>query len=1217
VLRPVRFWKLNALEANVRRFFLLFLAAAAFLCAQEFRGTFSGTVTDATGASVPKAKVTATEVHTGLKTTVFSEGSGVYTIPFLAPGQYDISAEATGFREYLHQGMTLEAGASLALDIRLQVGAVSDTVTIVGETPVLEAANATVGQVLSTKEVDSLPLNGRVPMMLGNLAFGVISTYEPGPVRPFDNSAPNELSIGGAPSSRNEVLLNGAPNAGQTNQMAYSPIQDATKEVRLNLFDMDAAYGHTMGGTVNVITKTGTNDFHGASWIYNQTSVFDANEFFVNAAGKPRPPYHQNQWGFIADGPVYMPKVFNGRNKVFWLFGYEGMRDSDPANSPLETSSPENFATVPTAAERTGNFAALSSLGSSYTIYDPNSAVVSGSGIARTPFPGNTVPSSRINPIAQSLMNYYPQPNTAGLANGTQNYAISTVDSDGYDNEMGHLDINLSDKNRIAVDAHHNYRKQNKNNFFDDPATGNYLFRINQGAAVDDVYTISPTVFTDVRASWTRYIENHSSPADGVNPTSLGFPSYIDANSKFLMLPYITFNDSLTSVTNSVSGGARSDFEPLGYNSDSTNYNDIFQVFGDVVKVHGNHTIKLGADGREYRWSGYTFGNPSGTYGFNSVWTNAAGAAGSAAPLGQEFAAFLLGLPYSGSLDQNTQSTVQSKYLAVFINDDWKVKSNLTISLGLRWEHDFPETERYDRSLDGFNPTAANSISATAAANYAASPNPLLPASQFQSVGGPTFAGAGNPSIYTDQSKIFSPRAGFAWTPRALGGSTVIRGGAGILVDPILLPIGGTSPAVGSSNVAYATLNQPGFSQTTNMTVTGNNYLTPSATLSNPFPGGVFVQPSGSSLGASTNLGSSIVFVDPRLRNPYVARWQLGIQHELPKQFVLEVAYIGNRADHLPIITQLDYIPRQYLSTSILRNNTVINQLTATTANPFQGLLPNSSSLNGKTVAVDQLLIPYPQYALPTVPTPCPACSTGSPSNGVLEQENPAGSSEYESLNVRLQKRLSSNLQLLNNFVYSQLIDRMAYLNDSDLAPEKRVSSDSRPLREILAVNYILPIGRNRLINLRSSVLDGIIGGWGLNGILTLQSGPPIIWGNYIYMGGPLDYNSHQPNGTAFNVSDFVTSSSLQPADNIRYFDNQFNNLRRDPTEELDVNMNKRFSIKEKVSLEIRLEAFNVTNRVTFGAPATSNDVTSAAFGIISSQANTPRRIQTALRLVW
>jgi hypothetical protein len=1183
---------------------------AAILPAQEYRGTFSGTVTDASGAAIPKARIIVTGTATGSKSTVYSGDSGAYTIPFLPPGKYSLSAEAPGFKEYLRDGLTLSAGESPVIDIKLEVGAANESVTVTADAPILESSTPTVGQVLSTKEVDSLPVNGRVPMMLGNLAFGVISTYEPGPVRPFDNSAPNEISIGGAPSSRNEVLLNGAPNAGQTNQMAYSPIQDTVTEVRVNLFDMDAAYGHTMGGTVNVVTKSGTNGLHGASWIYNQTSAVDANSFFNNSSGKPTPPYHQNQYGVYASGPVWIPKVFNGKNKIFWLFGYEGMRDSDPANSPLETGNPENFATVPTSAERTGDFSALLAQGASYTIYDPNTAVASGSTIARTPFANNVIPSSLLNPIAVNLMKYYPLPNIAGQKNGLENYVLNTTDSDSFNNEMGRLDVNFSEKNRLSFNAQHNYRAQNKNNFFDDPATGNYLYRINQGVGLDDVYTFSPTTFVDLRASWARYIENHSSPADGIDPASLGFPSYIDSSSKFLMLPYITFNNSVTGAgAPGVSGGARPNFEPLGYNGDSTNYNDIFQFFGDVVKVHGNHTLKMGMDAREYRWAGYTFGNPSGTYGFDSVWTNASGSSGTAASLGQEFASFLLGLPASGSLDVNTQSTVEAKYLGLFINDDWKFKSNLTLNLGLRWEHDFPEYEKYNRTLNGFNPSVVNSISTAAAAAYSASPNALLPASQFKALGGPTFAGGDANAIYNVQSKIFSPRAGFAWSPSKMHGKMVIKGGAGILVDPILLPISGSSPAVGSSNVAYGTLNQPGFSQTTNMTVTNNTYLSPAATLSNPFPSGILA-PSGSKLGASTNLGSSIVFVDPNVRNPYVGRWELSIQYQLPKQFVLEVAYIGNRGNHLPIVTQLDYIPAQYLSTSLVRNAAVNSELTGTVTNPFKGLLPNSSSLNGSTVSLAQLLIPYPQYAVPAVPSP------GTPANGVLMQLNPAGSSYYESLNVRVQKRLSATLTLLNNFSWSRLTDRLAYLNDSDPEPEKRISSDSRPLRDVMAGTYNLPIGRGRLVNLQNRWVDGLVGGWGLNGILTLQSGPVLTWGNYIYLGGALDYNAHEPNGNAFNTSEFITSSSQQLVYNIRTFDNQFNNLRRDPTKQLDVSMTKNFYIKEGGPyFQVRLEAFNVTNRVTFGAPTTTP--TSSSFGIIGAQANTPRRLESALKLVW
>ncbi len=1075
----------------MRRILFLLPLMAAFLSAQEYRGTFSGTVTDAQGGGIAKARIVATETRTGVKSTAESEPSGAYTIPFLAPGQYEITAEAPGFKKAVRQGLTLESGATPTVDIHMEVGQVSDSVTVTAETPILESANPTIGQVLSTKEVDALPVNGRTPMMLGNLAFGVTSTFEPGPVRPFDNSAPNEISIGGAPSSRNEVLLNGAPNAGQTNQMAYSPIQDAVTEVRVNTFDMDAAYGHTMGGTVNVITRSGTNDIHGATWIYNQTSAVDANSFFNNSSGKPRPPYHQNQYGGMVNGPVFVPKVFNGKNKLFFLFGYEGMRDSDPANSPLEGSNPENFITVPTAAERQGNFSSLLSQGSAYTIYDPSTAAVSGTSITRTPFPNNTIPTARLNPIALNLLQYYPVADAPGTSNGSQNYVSSgTTDFDRYDNEMGRLDVNLSDRNKLSFDARHNYRAQNKNNFFDNPATGNYLYRINQGAALDDVYTISPTLFTDVRLNWARYIENHSSNADGVDPSSLGFPSYISSSAEFKMLPYITFNNSVTSTSAaSVTGGARTNFEPLGYNGDGTNFNDIFQLFGDVVKIHGNHTIKVGADAREYRWSGYTYGNPSGTYAFNSVWTNATGTGGTAAPLGQEFASFLLGLPAAGGIDLNAHNTVSAKYAGFFINDDWKARSNLTINLGLRWEHDFPEYEKYNRSLDGFNPTATNSISAAAAANYAASPNALLPASAFHALGGPTFASSSNPAIYTDHSKIFSPRVGFAWTPKALGSKTVIRGGVGILVDPILLPISGSLPAVGSSNVAYGTLNQPGFSQNTAMTITTNNYLSPAATLSNPFPGGSILQPTGSSLGTSTYLGqSNLAFMDPNLRNAYEARWELSVQRELPKQVVLEVAYIGSRANHLPIETQLDYIPAQYLSKSLLRDNNVNSQLTGTTANPFNGLI-TSGTLNASKVAAAQLLIPFPQYVVPAVPT------ASTPANGVIMQENPAGSSYYESLNVRLQKRLSNNITVLNNFVWSRLTDRLAYLNDSDPAPEKRISSDSRPLRDVAAATYSLPIGRGRALNLQNRWVDGLIGGWGLSGIVTLQSGPVINLG--------------------------------------------------------------------------------------------------------------------------
>jgi hypothetical protein len=1166
----------------------LVLLPAAALFAQENRATLSGSVTDSTGAAIARAKVIVTEMQTGVKATASTETSGAYNLPFLPIGEYEISAESPGFKKYVQQGITLSAGAHPVIDIRLEVGAITESVEVHADAPLIDTAGASVGQVITAEEVESFPVNGRTPMMLANLALGVISTYEPGPVRPFDNGAPNSLSIGGAPSGRNEVLMNGAPNAGFSNQMAYSPPQDSVTEVRTTAFQMDAAFGHTMGGTVNLVTKGGTNQLHGVAYIFNQTSVLDANSFFNNKNNVTRPPYHQNQYGISGGGPVYVPKVFNGKNRVFWYFAWEGMRDSDPATSPLETGSPENFTAVPTPAERTGDFSALLTVSqrdptdkNNYTIYDPNTGVLAGTLVSRTPFPNNVIPQARINPIATKYLQFYPQPNAPGRANGTQNFVTSAVDSDGYDNELGRLDLNLSDRNKFSVDVRHNFRAQNKNDYFGNPATGNFLYRMNQGAGWDFVSTITPTLVLDIRGNWTRFEEHHFSPADSVSATSMGFPAYIDKIAQFQTLPYVVVGST------SISAGARAGFEPMGYNSDGTNYSDSFQLYGNVVKIRGNHTFKTGADARMYRWSAYTFGNPSGAYTFGSAsgtntsnsWTNSP-AVSTTTVFGQDMASFLLGLPTSGSLDLNSQSTVQSKYVALFLQDDWRVRNNLTLNLGIRWEHDIPEIERFNRTVNGFDPTAANSISSAAVAAYAAAPQPQVPASQFKALGGLTFASASNRNVYTTKSSIFSPRLGFAWTPRMLGKNTVIRGGLGILVDPIQLPVP----------------NQPGFSQQTAMTVTGNTYLTPSATLADPFPNG-FLLPAGSSKGTSTNLGQAVTFYNPNIRNPYSVRWQLSVQRQLPFDMVLEVAYIGSHAMHLLINTNLDYLPRQFLSTSLVRDSANNTLLSGAVTNPFKGLLPNSGTLNGSTVALRSLLTPYPQFSAMTF------------------QASNAGSSYYESLNVRLQKRFTNGLTLINNFIFNRLIDRLAYLNDSDPAPEKRLSSDSRPFRDVLASTYQLPIGRGRKVNLQARWLDFLVGGWGLSGILTLQSGPTLGWGNYIYYGGPLNLQPHQPNGLAFDITRFNTVTAQQLVDNVRTFDNQFNNLRRDMVKQLDGTLSKSFKVSEKRYLQFRFEAFNATNRVTFGAPQTNP--TNAAFGTIGSQANTPRRVESGLRLVW
>jgi len=717
----------------------------------------------------------------------------------------------------------------------------------------------------------------------------------------------------------------------------------------------------------------------------------------------------------------------------------------------------------------------------------------------------------------------------------------------------------------------------------------------------------------DIRGNWTRFIEITAAPSEGFDITSLGYPAYLASASQDAVMPRVIFTNT------TVTSGSYGSFQDLGFGSDARNVYDIFQLFGSVIKVHGNQTIKVGADIRDYRWSAFTAGNSAGSYTFggggtaststSNIWTNGPLNNAAPSPLGQDFAAFLLGLPSSGSFDLNAQNAVVSKYYGFFIQDDWRVRPNLTINLGLRLEHETPAYERFNRGVDGFDPAGQNGISAAAVAAFKASPiasvnvdGTAVPFPSFNPTGGLTFASSNNRALYQTESHPISPRFGFAWTPAKLGGRTVIRGGFASFFVPIVIQGNGEQ-----NSGTTVTLNQAGFSQTTQLVATNNSFLSPASTLSNPFPNG-FLKAAGSASCAATFLGQQVVFFNPHALNPYDLRWNFGIQRQLPGAMVLEAVYIGNHAVRLPINTQLDFIPRQFLTTSLFRDSALNSTLTGTVTNPLAGLLPNSTSLNGSTVALQQLLIPFPQYPVPGTPQ--------STSNGVLMQGANSGSSFFHSLNVRLQKRLTNGLTLINNFSWNSLIERVNYLNDSDIAPEKRRSNDTRPLREVMAATYEMPIGRGKKLDFQSGWMNSLLGGWRLNGNLALQTGPMIgTFGNVNYLGGPLNLQPNQPNGVSFDTSKFVTPSGSQPVFNVRTFDTQFGNLRRAASKNLDLSMSKDFRFAERRYLQLRFESFNTTNHVTFGAPNVSP--TSAAFGTITTQSNSPRYIQLGARVVW
>ena len=424
--------------------------ATAVAWSQEFRGSISGLITDQQGALVPGAKVIATQIETNARSETESSGEGRYTLPFLTPGSYKLGVEAAGFKHFMREGLRVSTNEHTALDVSLEIGQASETVTVTAEAPLLTTATASTGQVINQRQIASMPLNGRTPLVLAQLSYGVVPNTDPRFYRPFDDGGPSGFSMGGAPAQSNELLLDGTPNSSVGNGMGFSPPVDAVEEVKVESFQADAAYGHTGGGTVNMLTKAGTNAFHGTAYNFNQVSALGATLFFTNRAGQKKNVSNYNQWGATAGGPVVLPKVMDGRNRVFFFFAYEGISQKLPRATSM---------TVPTQEQRDGNFSKLLSLGSVYQLYDPATGAREGSRVRRQPFPGNLIPAARIHPAARKILPYYDLPNQPGRPDGIDNFFVgATGEFNTFASQMGRLDFNISPRHKVFYQFRHNDR---------------------------------------------------------------------------------------------------------------------------------------------------------------------------------------------------------------------------------------------------------------------------------------------------------------------------------------------------------------------------------------------------------------------------------------------------------------------------------------------------------------------------------------------------------------------------------------------------------------------------------------------------------------------------------------------------------------------------------------------------------------------------------------
>lgn len=1207
--------------------FLVFLLilTGAYAYSQSSRGSITGQVTDPRGAALPNAAVIVTNTDNGAVVRVVTTSEGFYTAPGLLPGAYRVAVDAPGFKKFERTGVLIQTQQNATINIRLEIGTASEVVTVTTTPPLIDTADASTGQVLTTQEVQDLPSNGGTPLGFARIEYGTVvkAKHALGSASPVSNQTVDDFSLGGGNSASNELLLNGVPNMQDSARYAaFSPQLDAVDEVRVDVFGANATYGDTSGGTVNITTKSGTNQFHGsARWDYQDTGCSGLTGKFVgrsannctwmaaipysqSVGGNVPPSSHINQLGATFGGPVWIPHVFNGRNKLFFFYAYETYRGEQP---PAQT-----IGTVPTQAERNGDFSALLGLGSGYQLYNPYSATGTQSNYTRSPIPGNVFSNAglSVSPVAQAYLKLVPLPNYSGpttTPDGENNYFAYTPTTQDYRSHMARIDYNIGIRDKMFAEAHRSRYLNTQSNYFHNALTGTNSDQIMVGGQVDEVHTFSQTLFLDVRGSLSRYDNTNGLSSTGISPTSLGFPGYLAQNSTNLAIPYIAFSDASNPLSYSAKPGNSENF-------------DTIQLFSTVTKLYRSHMFLGGVDIRAYKDSVLTPNYTNGYFKFEKGNGNPVAANNTAAPatFGSSLALFMLGIPTSGEEDIGVPLQYNSFLHAFFVQDDWKAKPNLTISMGIRFEHEIPVNESQNRMVNGFNPTAINEATTVAAANYAKSPSPLLAAASFQPTGGALYASSSNRYPYHTPSVYYSPRIGISWSPEFTHGKGVVRLGYGIYTNPFN---------------DYNQGQSYGYSATTAYVESADNKMSNNA-LSDPFPTSSSAaavnpiqQPTGNALGVNTNLGAKMVYYSPDIKIPYSERLSFDLQYQIGNTILIDLGYLNNHQVHLSYSNQVDSTPLlPYLSRSPYYDIAATNLLSGATytggpastniPNPFKGVTGITGSFaTSSLMAPNQFLMTNPEYS------------------SVTSQLNPGSSSDYDALNARVAKQMGHGLTINGVFEWSRLLGTFNQLNPGGPLNYGETTSDY-PFHFAGYGTYLLPFGRGRqFFSADNRILDGIIGGWQISAIYQFLSGTPMSWGNVIYTGsGWNDFHNKQHSSAnvtgaaVFNTAVFETRTcqsgtstkcdnsptdgakfnpNIQPnSSNFRTFPAYL--LRQDYTSDWDGNVQKELKTWENVAVQLRLDVFNLLNRPQYATPNVSP--TSASFGTTSGVYTTNTR---------
>ncbi len=1158
--------------------------SSSIVFAQAGRGGMSGTVVDPSGAIVAGADIVVEDSQKGTRQSTVSTASGVYSFVSLPSGTYNLTVSHAGFETVVQKTINITVDQTSKVNVTMRVGGVNEVVTVDESTSLVGDSNSIVGQLISAQAIDRVPLVTRNVYQLVQLSAGVLpangspnSSENPGINNARSLIDVSSYTINGSLQGSVYYMLDGSPigvaeNNAATVLPAFQVPEDGVEEFRVETQNTPASYASGGGGVISLVSKSGSNAFHGDAFGYFRPNALAANDYFYKQSNPGLPPldFHRYQEGGAISGPIQ-------KGKLFFFGDYEATQQAQLENG---------YYTVPTDAERKGDFSA-----DSFTVYNP--LVPDNADGTRQPFDGNVIPQANLNPVALQFANKYPEPNLPG--NGdiyhTDNYNGSGLDPLHAQKFDIRLDYSPSERNRFFGRFSYGRLVFGNANLYGSSNEYNPLYFLNTTNSRNVVLgydrTLGSTSALQLRYSFTRHYENQTGDPrqNNFDITTLGFPQSLADQVLFRQIPTITLGN-----TAPIGGTGNEDtFLFASENSD---------VSGTFTKVLGKHEITAGF---EYQKKFMNIGQPpapAGAYGFDTTATSSTTFAGD----GSDFASFLLGMGSvpggeAGNFTKDVFAAEANPYYAPFIQDKYHVTPKLTVNLGLRWDIFGGRTERHNRQ-EYFDPNLSYTINGVAL------------------TGGERFATSGARSPFTTNLKDFGPRISFAWQPVS---DFVVRGGGGIYYGP------------SSEMVANPALNSDGFGSSTTWNATqynsdGNTVLLNS--LSNPFPAGV-VQPTGSSLGPATNIGSglSTVYHSPRTLTTY--NFNLGIEKQFGANTVFSLAYVGSRGLFLPLgSVGLNTLPLQTIQKYGDTLCVTGDGNCTTVPNAWASILPATNPYFGSgTVPLWFALQPYPQF------------NDGGFGDGVSINGLPGADSEYSSLQTKIEKHMSHHLSTLASFTWGKLMTDdsqppLGFVGYHSGAPqdwrnleyEHAVSAQDVKLQFNWQASYDLPIGPGRALNL-NGVANSLLGGWTINTVVYLSDGVPIaspVGTGSAYFNQRVDLRCNPgakaPHTAAqwFDYSCFSQPlSDLLPGSAPAFL----SSVRTDGAHQLDASIYKTFSLPHEHSLRLEVASYNVTNTVQYGYPnvfwnpqAEQNPGVMAGFGRVFSAANTPRQFQFGAR---